>query len=139
MIQTNKLNVKTSGENNIVNITKQIQELVWNTAREKDGYVLLFLQSTTSALIITEYENGILLDIPSAMEKIAPKSGNYEHEKAYRDGNGHSHVRSSILGVNITVPFQGGKLLLGTWQQIVAAEFDIRPRTRTIIVQVISE
>ena len=137
MITTKKIEIKTSGENDIVNITDKIQSLI-NDSDAVEGNVVLFLQSTTSALTIIEYEGGLLTDIPNALNRIAPKSGQYEHERAYHDGNGHSHVRSSIIGASLTIPFSKKTLLLGTWQQIVLMEFDVPARTRSLIVQIVS-
>jgi secondary thiamine-phosphate synthase enzyme len=138
LIRTEKLEVKTKGENDIVNVTNGIQGSL-TRSEAKEGFLVLFLQSTTSALTIMEYEEGLLRDLPNAMEELAPKSGQYEHERAYHDGNGYSHVRSSIIGTSLSVPFANRKILLGTWQQIVLIEFDIRPRNRSLIVQIISE
>ncbi len=138
MIRTDKIEVRTKGENDIVNITDVVQERL-EKSKAREGFINLFLQSTTSALTIMEFERGLLVDIPRALNKIAPKSAEYEHEKAYHDGNGHSHVRSSFIGVDLVLPFKDGELLLGTWQQIVLTEFDIRPRDRSLIVQIISE
>jgi secondary thiamine-phosphate synthase enzyme len=119
----------------MLNITDKVQNVLTDTGA-REGFVTLFVQSSTSAISIMEFEEGLLTDIPNSLEMIAPRKGSYEHEKAYGDGNGHSHVRSYLVGVSLLVPFFGGKLLLGTWQQIVLSEFDVRPRRRSIIVQV---
>ncbi len=132
-----QLEFKTKGENDILNITAEIQDSLAQS-KTKEGFVLLFLQSSTSSLAIMEYEDGLLKDIPNSLNRLAPTSGEYEHEKAWHDGNGHSHVRSSLLGVNLSVPFGNRKLLLGTWQQIVLMEFDVRPRKRDVIMQIVS-
>lgn len=92
--------------------------------------------STTSSLAIIEWEEGLLVDLQTAMNRIAPKNGVYEYEKAWHDGNGHSHMRASILGASLTIPIEGGRMTLGTWQQIIVAEFDVRPRKRKLVVQV---
>ncbi len=133
-----KIEVKTENEDNIVNITDLVQNTLTNSGVKK-GFILLFLQSTTSSLTVIELEDGLLGDLPRALGRIAPKSIDYEHEKAYRDGNGHAYVKSSLMGVDLAVPFKDGLLLLGTWQQIVVIEFDIRPRNRSIIAQIVSE
>jgi secondary thiamine-phosphate synthase enzyme len=130
--------VRTEGENDIVNITDLVQDRL-TKSKAREGLIMLFLQSTTSSLTIMEFEEGLLVDIPRALSRIVPKSIQYEHEKAYHDGNGHSHVRSLFIGVNLALPFKDGDLLLGTWQQIVLMEFDVRPRDRSIIVQIVSE
>ena len=138
MIRTETIEIRTSGEGDIVNISDRVQEVV-SESGVKEGAAILFVQSSTSSLTIMEFENGLLKDIPKSLERLAPKSAQYEHDKAWHDGNGHSHVRSAVVGVSLTVPFSGGELMLGTWQQIVLCEFDVRPRLRKIVVQLISE
>jgi secondary thiamine-phosphate synthase enzyme len=138
LIQTTEIQVKTSGDGDIVNISNQVQDAL-SKSNAKEGYVILFLRSTTSSITIMEYENGLLTDLPRSLEHIASRKGIYEHEKAYHDGNGHSHVLSSVIGVNLSIPFKEGSLLLGTWQQIVLCEFDVRPRSRSIIIQIVSD
>ncbi|HKW05248.1 MAG TPA: secondary thiamine-phosphate synthase enzyme YjbQ [Nitrososphaerales archaeon] len=137
MIETRIIEIKTSGKDDIANITQDVQNMI-SGSKLKEGCAILFVQSTTSSLTIIEYEEGLLSDIPRALERIAPKSPDYAHERAWHDGNGHSHVRAAIIGPNLTVPFKEGKLMLGTWQQIVLCEFDVRPRRRTIIVQLLT-
>jgi secondary thiamine-phosphate synthase enzyme len=137
LISTSKLEFLTKGEGDILNITDHVQSVV-SESGALDGFITIFVQSSTSALSIMEYEDGLLSDIPKYLSRIAPKDESYEHERAYRDGNGHSHVKSFLVGVDLVVPFSAGKLLLGTWQQIVLSEFDIRPRRRNVIVQVVS-
>jgi secondary thiamine-phosphate synthase enzyme len=94
---------------------------------------------STGALTTIEYEPGLLHDLPTALERVAPRETSYEHDKRWHDGNGHSHVRASILGPSLTVPFEDGKLILGTWQQIIFIELDVRARTRDLVVQIIGE
>jgi secondary thiamine-phosphate synthase enzyme len=137
LIQTNIISVKTKGESDIIDITSQVENLL-ERSKAKEGFMILFLQSTTSSLTIMEFEEGLLSDLPNALERLAPKNAEYQHEKAYADGNGHSHVRSSVVGVDITAPFSEGKLLLGTWQRIVLIEFDIRPRERHLVIQIVT-
>src|SRR5487761_1599839 len=138
LILTEKILVRTKGENDIVNVTDIVQDKLAKS-KARDGFMILFLQSTTSALTIIEFEDGLRIDIPRAMSRIVPKSIEYEHERAYHDGNGHSHVKSSMIGVDLVLPFKDGELLLGTWQQIAVLEFDVRPRDRSLIVQIITE
>jgi secondary thiamine-phosphate synthase enzyme len=138
LIRTEKILVRTKGENDIVNVTDIVQDKLAKS-KARDGFMILFLQSTTSALTIIEFEDGLRIDIPRAMSRIVPKSIEYEHERAYHDGNGHSHVKSSMIGVDLVLPFKDGELLLGTWQQIAVLEFDVRPRDRSLIVQIITE
>lgn len=98
--------------------------------------MLLFLQSTTASLTIIEHEEGLLTDFKNAMERLVPRDSEYEHEKAWHDGNGHSHIRATIMGQSLTIPISGSSMLLGRWQQLILAEFDVKPRKRTIIVQI---
>ncbi len=122
----------------MTDITDQVQDLL-DKAKPSDGVAFLFVSGSTAALTTIEYEPGLLSDFPAALERMAPKGIAYEHEKRWHDGNGHSHVRASLLGPDLAVPFQRRKLVLGTWQQIVFVELDIRPRDRTIVVQLIGE
>ncbi len=135
MIETHRLEFTTKGENDFVNITEQVQNVL-DSSDANDGSVNLFLQSTTSGLTIIEWEPGILSDLRNALERISSKSGIYEHESAWHDGNGHSHIRAGMVGVSLTIPYAKRKLLLGQWQQIVLAEFDVKSRKRTIVMQI---
>jgi secondary thiamine-phosphate synthase enzyme len=97
--------------------------------------VLVFVPGATAALTTVEFEPGLVRDLPELFERIAPRDRPYHHDETWHDGNGHSHVRASLLGPSLTVPVQGGKLLLGTWQQIVLVDFDNRPHRRELVVQ----
>jgi len=138
LIETHTLEFDTSGENEILNITRDVQNVLVDSKCDGDGNVLLFLQSTTAGLTIMEDEEGLFEDFPRTMERVAPKRAEYKHEQAWHDGNGHSHMRSAIVGTSLTIPFSKKKngLLLGQWQQVVLAEFDVRPRKRSLIVQI---
>jgi secondary thiamine-phosphate synthase enzyme len=137
-IITKTLSFQTKGENDILDITDDIIETV-NTTKLDNGIVTIFVPGSTGALTTIEYEPGLLIDLPNILEKIAPKSLLYEHEKRWHDGNGHSHVRASLIGPSLTVPFVDGTPTLGTWQQIVFLELDARSRRRRLIVQIIGE
>jgi len=110
-----------------------------HTCGFKTGICTVFCSGSTGALTTIEYEDGLLKDFPDAMERIAPKNIEYAHNQKWGDGNGHSHVRASIVGPSLTVPFVNGRLTLGTWQQIVFVDYDNRPRTRTIEIVTIGE
>jgi secondary thiamine-phosphate synthase enzyme len=97
--------------------------------------VLVFVTGATGGLTTVEYEPGLLMDLPEAFGRIAPEGKTYHHDQTWHDGNGHSHVRASLLGPSLAVPVENGKLLLGTWQQIVFIDFDTRPRRRELVVQ----
>jgi len=132
------IELETKGEGEIRDITEIVQEKVQDSEM-KDGIANLFVQGSTAALIVIENERGLLRDFYSMLGRIAPKSMDYEHEKAYHDGNGHSHVRASLLGPGLSIPFSKGSLSLGTWQSIAFVELDIKPRKRSIVMHLIGE
>jgi secondary thiamine-phosphate synthase enzyme len=119
-------------------ITKETEEAV-KASRLQDGIVTIFVSGSTAAVTTIEYEPGLKKDFPDMLARIAPQEIEYEHDKTWHDGNGHSHVRASLIGPSLTVPFKDRSLMLGTWQQIVLMEMDIRPRYRNIILQMIGE
>jgi secondary thiamine-phosphate synthase enzyme len=137
-IITKTLSFQTKGENDILDITDDVIQAV-NTTKLDSGIVTIFVPGSTGALTTIEYEPGLLLDLPNILEKISPKNMDYEHEKRWHDGNGHSHIRASLIGPSITVPFVDGTPTLGTWQQIVFLELDARSRRRKLILQIIGE
>jgi secondary thiamine-phosphate synthase enzyme len=133
-IVTERLSVSTRGDCHIVDLTAQVTEKVEEHGL-RDGHVLVFVPGSTGAVTTVEYEPGLLRDLPEFFERIVPRGHRYHHEETWHDGNGHAHVRASLLGPSLTVPVAGGKMLLGTWQQIVFVDFDNRPRRREIVVQ----
>jgi len=138
VVDSHTLSIRTSREGEVVDITDQVQELV-NGSKLSDGIAFLFVPGSTAALTTIEYEPGLVSDFPAALDRLVPRDVSYEHEKRWHDGNGHSHVKAALLGPDIAVPFQKRKLMLGTWQQIVFVELDVRPRQREVIVQLIGE
>lgn len=119
-----------------------ISEKVDNAVQEcgmKAGIVVIFVPGATGAITTIEHEPGLLQDINTALERIAPEGIDYVHDQRWHDGNGHSHVRASLIGPSLTVPFSAGRLMLGIWQQIVFLELDNRPRKREIILQILGE
>ena len=137
-VKTKQLSIHTRGEGDILDITNEVAEAVVET-RLKNGIVTVFVPGSTGALTTIEYESGLLKDLPNMLERIAPKNLVYEHEKRWHDGNGHSHVRASLIGPSLTVPFANGRLTLGTWQQIIFMELDVRSRARNLILQIMGE
>jgi secondary thiamine-phosphate synthase enzyme len=133
-----QISFPTKSEGDILDITKKVSEAVAET-KLQNGIVTVFVTGATGALTTIEYEPGLLMDFPNMLERIAPKNFSYEHEKRWHDGNGHSHVRASLIGPSITVPFINGKLTLGTWQQIVFVELDARNRDRNLVLQIIGK
>ena len=136
MFHKSVIELDTKGEMDIIDITHDVQEIVEESGIE-NGIVLIFCPGSTGAITTIEYEDGLLYDLPQALEKIAPKNAYYRHEEKWHDGNGHSHVRASIIGPSLTVPIENRRLILGTWQQIVFVECDVRPRRRRIIVHIV--
>ena len=137
-VKTKQLSIHTRGEGDILDITREVAEVVAET-KLKNGIVTVFVPGSTGALSTIEYEPGLLKDLPNILERIAPKNLVYEHEKRWHDGNGHSHVRASLIGPSLTVPFVNGRLTLGTWQQIIFVELDVRSRVRNLVLQIIGE
>jgi len=133
-----EVGVKTRGELDIVDVTGEIEKIVSKTGI-KNGIANVFVPGSTGAVTTIEYEPGLLKDFPNALERLAPRSAEYEHEKAWHDGNGHSHVRASIIRPSITIPIRDGALRLGTWQQVVFVELDVRPRSRRLVVTCLGE
>ena len=139
MVKTEKIKVETEGNCDIVDITEQVSKAAAQSGIN-NGTVTLFNVGSTAGITTTEYEPGLVnYDIAAAFEKIAPQNGRYEHEETWHDDNGHSHVRASLLGPSLSVPVVDGRLMLGTWQQIILVDFDTRSRTRTVICQITGE
>ena len=138
IIHTGKLVEKTQGYCDIIDITAKVQEQL---EREKirRGLATLFVSGSTASLTTIEYEPGILKDLKELLEKLTPSDRKYHHDDRWGDDNGFSHLRASLLGPSLQVPIEEGRLLLGTWQQIVLLDFDNRPRTREIVVQIMGE
>ena len=139
MVKTKKIKVQTAGNCDIVDITGPASEVVGQSGIS-EGTVTLFNVGSTAAITTTEYEPGLVnYDIAAAFEKIAPRNARYEHEQTWHDDNGHAHVRACVLGPSLSVPVVDSQLTLGTWQQIILVDFDTKPRTRTVICQIIGD
>lgn len=139
MVKTQEIAIRTKGDCDVVNITGQVADAVAQS-QIKDGVVTVFNVGSTAGITTTEYEPGLVnYDIKAAFEKLAPENARYEHEETWHDNNGHSHVRATMLGPSMSVPFVDGRLTLGTWQQIILVDFDTRPRTRTVVCQIIGD
>ena len=133
---TDTVPVSTRGDAQMLDITEQVQDVVGRHGF-REGAALVFVSGSTAGLTTVEYEPGLLEDLPAAFERIAPRDMRYKHEDTWHDGNGHSHVRASLLGPSLTIPFRDGRLLVGTWQQIVLIDFDNRARERRVVVTVL--
>ncbi len=134
-ILTDSFTINTKGETDLLDITQDIQKKI-DSSGFIEGNVLVFVGGSTAGITTIEFEPGLRKDYPAFFEKIIPSDITYQHDKTWHDGNGHSHVRASLQGASLTVPFSKGNLLLGTWQQIIIADFDNRPRKRNITVQI---
>jgi len=133
-----ELNMKTNGEVDIIDITDQIQRII-NKSKIKNGIACIFVPGSTGSVTTIEYEPGLKKDFPRALQKLAPKGEYYNHHETWHDDNGHSHVRASLIGPSLSIPLIDGRLVHGTWQQIVFIELDTRPRNRNLIVQIVGD
>ena len=138
MIVTKRIQLKTRGDGDTLDITPQVEEAIRESGLAA-GVVALFVAGSTAALTTIEYEPGAVADLNRVFEKLAPRDAQYQHELRWHDDNGHSHVRSALLGPSLVVPFVAGRLTLGTWQQIILVDFDTRPRQREVVAQLIGE
>lgn len=135
-VASKTLKLSTKGDCDMVDITSEVVREV-NDSGINNGAVTVFVAGSTAGVTTIEYEPGLVADFKDVWGRIAPKDIPYQHDRAWGDGNGHSHVRASLLGASLTVPFLNKNLTLGTWQQIVIVDFDNRPRAREIIIQII--
>ena len=137
-VHSHRLRVDTHGETDMHDLTSDVARVV-TESECSGGLVNIFVRHTTAAIIIGEYEPGLVHDVPILLERIAPAGLDYRHNVLNHDDNAHSHLVGSIMGPSETIPFQDGTLLLGTWQAIILLEMDTHPRTREVIVQVVGE
>lgn len=137
-IVSKKIIIDTKGNEDFVNITPQLRD-IYNASSLNDGIITVFVSGSTAAIAAFEYEPGLIKDLQGFYDKIAPSNVHYNHDETWGDANGFSHVRATFTGPSIVIPFEEGKLLLGTWQQVVLMEFDNRPRRRDIVVQLMGK
>jgi secondary thiamine-phosphate synthase enzyme len=135
---TSHIALSTHGNADVHEITGEISRAVAQTGL-KNGVVTVFCPSSTSAVTTIEYEPGVVNDLRRLFETLIPANIPYQHDEAWQDGNGHSHVRAAFLGPSLTVPFVSQRLTLGTWQQVIYIDFDNRPRRRELVLQIIGE
>jgi len=131
-----KFDINTKGFTDIIDITKNVQNSVYRHSLQ-NASVLVYTAGSTSSITNIEFEPGLLVDLPEALEKIAPMGVEYHHDSTWHDGNGYAHVRAAIIGNSTTIPLIDGALQLGTWQQTVLIDFDNKPRHRTVYVQIV--
>ncbi len=138
MVVTKKISLQTKGQCDIVDITPQVEQQVAETDINS-GTATLFVNGSTAGVTTIEFESGVLSDFKGMWERNVPQNIPYDHDRRWGDGNGYSHVRASLLGASLVVPFSDKRLTLGTWQQIVLVDFDNRPRSRQIVLQIMGE
>ncbi len=138
MVVTKKISLQSKGHCDIIDITPQVEQQLAETDI-RNGIVTLFISGSTAGISTIEFESGLLSDFQNMWERNVPKDIPYNHDRRWGDGNGYSHVRASLLGASLVIPFNDKKLALGTWQQIVLVDFDNRPRSRQIILQIMGE
>ncbi len=138
MIHREEIQIETAGHRDMHEITKRVEEIVRRSGIQI-GIVHVFNVGSTGIVGTIEYEPGLERDLPDMLDRLIPPSLDYGHERQWNDGNGHSHLQSTMMGPEITVPCSSGRLLLGAWQQIFHLEADIKPRSRRIVVTVIGE
>ena len=134
-VHTTELRLSTEGDADIVDITSEVQAAV-AAAGSEEGQALAFVRGSTAAITTMEFEPGGVADLREMLERLIPTEGDYAHNRLNHDTNSHAHQRASVIGPSETVPVLGGRLGLGTWQQLVLIDFDDRPRERTVVVQV---
>ena len=136
MVQTTRYNIETTGQGDVHDLTTLVSRAVRGSSI-KDGLATIAVVGSTAGVTTIEFEPGAVADLNRVWEQLAPRGGKYEHHLRWGDDNGSSHVRAAMLGPSVSIPFEEGHLCIGTWQQIVLVEFDTRPRSREIVVQLI--
>jgi len=137
-VVTKDIILQTKGNCDILDITSQVMKKVEESG-VSNGVVTLFVSGSTAGITTIEHEPRLLSDFKGMWDRVIPQNIPYEHNKTWEDGNGHSHVRASMLGASLTIPFIDKRLTLGTWQQIVFLDFDNRPRSRKMVLQIMGE
>ncbi|OFW60153.1 MAG: secondary thiamine-phosphate synthase enzyme [Candidatus Solincola sediminis] len=137
-VHTTSLELATRGNSEITDITQEVAEELANSPIQT-GLLTVFVPGSTGGVITLECEPGLVRDLEEAFERWAPSSKTYHHDRAWADGNGHSHVRASLVGPSLSVPFKDRCMTLGTWQQLAFVDFDTRPRKRVLILQLVGE
>jgi secondary thiamine-phosphate synthase enzyme len=137
-VKTSSLTLNTSGQTDIKDITGEVTRLV-QASGLRSGTVTVFCPSSTSGLTTVEFEPGAVADLKRMFEEMVPAGRAYAHNATWEDGNGHAHMRAALLGPSLTIPFVEKRLTLGTWQQVIYVDFDIRPRHRELVVQMVGE
>ena len=138
MVITKNIELRMKGDCDIVDITPEVNEFLRGSMLEA-GTATVFVAHSTAAVTTIEFDAGLLKDFKAMFDRVVPMDVAYDHDSGSGEGNGHAHVRASLIGPSVSVPFENGKLLLGTWQNIVLIDFDNRPRTRRVVFQFVGE
>jgi len=133
-IENREIVFQSKGNCDLIDLTPRVNSIIQETGMSI-GHVLLFVPGATGGLTTIEYEGGLIRDFKELWEKLVPSASDYHHNERWGDGNGHSHLRASLIGPSLTIPFGEGRLRLGTWQQVIFVDFDNRPRRRAVTVQ----
>jgi secondary thiamine-phosphate synthase enzyme len=136
VVHSGELQLSTRGDADVIDITADVQRVVGEGSID-DGFVTAFVRGSTAAITTMEFERGGVADLRALLDRLVPAEGDYEHNRLNADTNSHAHQRASLIGASEQVPVAGGRLALGTWQQLVLIDFDDRPRERTVVVQVV--
>ena len=137
VVHSGELQLSTRGDADVIDITADVQRVVGEGSID-DGLVTAFVRGSTAAITTMEFERGGVADLRALLDQLVPAEGDYEHNRLNADTNSHAHQRASLIGASEQVPVAGGRLALGTWQQLVLIDFDDRPRERTVVVQIVS-
>jgi len=137
-VETYEITVDTKGRSDMIDITQAVAEVL-QKSKVSEGVVNIFVSGSTGSVSTVEYEPGLLKDVPRALDKIAPYGPDYAHHETWHDDNGASHVRATLMGPGITVPFKGKQLILGQWQNLIVIDHDTRPRSRKVVLTVMGE
>lgn len=138
MVKNSIIIIKTRGNSDIIDITFEVENAIQKSGM-KQGIITVFVMGSTAGVTTIEYEPGLVNDFQKLWARLVPQNISYQHDLRWGDGNGYSHVGASLLGASLTVPFINGKTQLGTWQQVIVVDFDNRPRTRDISLQIVGE
>lgn len=131
---TQRIHLDSKGHCDIIDLTPRIGQIVAQSDMN-DGQVTVFVPGATGGISVVEYEPGLLEDVPELLEKLIPSNVSYHHDRTWHDGNGHSHLRATLIGPSLTIPFENKTMTLGTWQQVILLDFDNKSRRREVIVQ----
>jgi secondary thiamine-phosphate synthase enzyme len=137
-IINSRININTKGNGDFINISSQLSNMLSDSGLQ-NGITTVFVSGSTAGITTFEYEPGLIRDLKEFYDKVAPSNLHYHHDETWGDANGFSHVRATLTGPSLVIPFEKGRLSLGTWQQVVLVEFDNRPRSRDIVAQFMGE